>query len=209
MIKKIALGLLAVIAVLVAVIASRPATFEIKRSLLINAPPEAVFAQVNDFKAWAAWSPWDAMDPAMKRTYTGPEAGGVGAHYAWLGNDKVGEGSMTITESTPSQHIGLDLEFITPFPAKNRTEFDFAKTGEGTTVTWTMSGKNNFMSKAFSLVMDMDKMVGPDFERGLAAMKTASEKAAADAAAAAAAAAKKAADEAAAAAAQTADAGTP
>jgi len=204
MLKKIGLGLLALVAVLVAVIASRPSTFEVKRSLLINAAPEVVFAQVNDFKSWAVWSPWDHMDPSMKKTYSGAETG-VGAHYGWVGNDKVGEGSMTITDSKPSEHIGLDLEFLKPFAAKNRTDFDFAKTGDGTTVTWSMSGKNNFMSKAFSLVMDMDKMVGADFEKGLGAMKTASETAAADAA-------KKAADAAAAVAAAavpTEDAGTP
>ena len=200
MLKKVGLGLLALVAVLGAVIASRPATFELKRSLLINASPEFVFAQVNDFKAWAAWSPWDRMDPAMKKTYSGAETG-VGAHYAWVGNKDVGEGSMTITDSKPVEHIGLDLEFITPFPAKNRTDFDFAQTGDGTTVTWTMSGKNDFMGKAASLVMDLEKKVGPDFEKGLAAMKTASETAAADAA-------KKAAD-AAAAASATEDAGTP
>jgi Polyketide cyclase / dehydrase and lipid transport len=194
MLKKIGLGLLALVAVLIAVIASRPSTFEIKRSLLINASPEVVFAQVNDFKSWATWSPWDHMDPSMKKTYSGAETG-VGAHYAWVGNKDVGEGSMTITDSKPSEHIGLDLEFVTPMA------------GDGTTVTWTMSGKNNFMGKAFSLVMDMEKMVGPSFEKGLAAMKTASETAAADAA-------KKAADDAAAAAAaavptETTDAGTP
>lgn len=208
MARKILGVLAALIAVFVIVVATRPATFEIKRSLLINAPPDVVFAQVNDFKAWNAWSPWDHMDPAMKRTY-GDVPSGVGASYHWVGNKDVGEGSMKITDAKPGEHLGLDLEFIAPFAAKNRTEFDFVKTGEGTTVTWAMSGTNNFMSKAMSLFMDMDKMVGPDFEKGLASMKGVAEEAAKKAAAEA----KAAADAAAAAAppadAAAVDAGTP
>lgn len=208
MAKKILAVLAVLILGFVGLVASRPATFEIKRSLLINAPPDVVYAQVANFNAWQAWSPWDAMDPAMKRTYDGP-ASGVGAHYAWEGNDKVGKGEMKITDAKPGEHLGIDLHFIVPFEANNRTDFEFAKTGEGTTVTWLMSGKNNFGAKAATLFMDMDKMVGADFEKGLASMKTASEKAATDAAAAA----KKAADDAAAAAppadAAAGDAGTP
>jgi hypothetical protein len=170
MAKKILAAVGVVIAVLGVVIATRPEHFVVKRSLMMNAAPETVFAQVNQFKAWANWSPWDGIDPNQKRTYSGPESG-VGAHYAWAGNDDVGEGTMHIVESKPSEHIGIDLEFIKPFPAKNLTEFDFAKTGEGTTVTWTMSGNRNFMEKAFSLVMDIDTMIGPDFEKGLGSIK--------------------------------------
>jgi Polyketide cyclase / dehydrase and lipid transport len=183
MFKKLLAVVVVVLLGLVGFIASRPATFEIKRSLVINAPPDVVYAQVASFKSWAAWSPWDAMDPSMKRSYTGAESG-VGAQYAWEGNDKVGTGEMKITDAKPGEHLGLDLHFITPFEANNRTDFDFEKTGEGTTVTWLMSGKNNFGAKAATLFMDMDKMVGRDFEKGLAAMKTAAEKAATDAAAA-------------------------
>lgn len=196
MAKKILIALALVLVVLGGVIATRPSTFEIKRSLLINASPEVVFDQVDDFKSWNGWSPWDKMDPTMQRTYNEAPSG-VGAGYHWVGNKDVGEGSMKITEAKAGEHLGIDLEFIAPFAAKNRTNFDFAKTGEGTTVTWTMSGTNNFMSKAMSLVMDMDKMVGPDFEKGLASLKTISEteaaatqKAAADKAAAEAAAAQ-------------------
>ena len=185
MAKKILGVLAALIAVLCVVIAMRPATFEIKRSLLINAPPAVVYAQVDDFHAWTAWSPWEKIDPNMKRTYNEVSAG-VGAGYQWVGAGDVGAGSMKITDVKPAEHVGLDLEFTAPFAAKNRTDFDFAKTGEGTTVTWTMSGTNNFGAKAMSLVMDMDKLVGPNFEKGLAGMKTAAEEAAKKAAAAAA-----------------------
>jgi uncharacterized protein YndB with AHSA1/START domain len=181
MAKKI-LGVVAVlIAVFAIVVGTRPNTFEIKRSLLINAPPELVFDQVDDFQSWLNWSPWDKLDPSMKRTLNDVPSG-VGAGYHWVGNKDVGEGRMKITDAKAPEHLGLDLEFIAPFAAKNRTDFDFAKTGEGTTVTWTMSGSNNFMSKAMSLFMDMDKMVGPDFERGLGAMKTVAETQFADAA---------------------------
>lgn len=209
MAKKILGVLAALIAVFVIVVATRPATFEIKRSLLINAPPDVVFAQVNDFKAWPAWSPWEKQDPAMKRTH-GDIPAGVGATYSWV-SDKVGSGNMKITDSKPAEHIGLDLEFTEPWAAKNRTDFDFARTGEGTTVSWVMSGTNNFGLKAMSLFKDMDSMVGPDFEKGLAAMKTVAEEAAKKAAAEAKAAADAAAPAAAAPPADAAavDAGTP
>ena len=193
MAKKV-LGAVAVLIVLfLAAVVTRPGTFEIKRSLLINAPAEVVYDQVDDFKSWNAWSPWDQMDPTMKRTFNEVPSG-VGAGYAWVGNKDVGEGNMKITDAKPAEHLGLDLNFTAPFAANNRTDFDFVRTGGGTTVTWTMSGTNNFWSKAFSLFNDMDKMVGADFEKGLASMKKVSEaavaqqaadaKAAADAAAA-------------------------
>jgi uncharacterized protein YndB with AHSA1/START domain len=185
MARKLLAVIPALIAVFFIVVATRPATFEIKRELLINAPPEVVFAQVNDFKSWQAWSPWEKKDPTMKRTW-GDVPAGVGASYHWVGNKDVGEGSMTIIDSKPGEHILLDLEFITPWAAKNRTAFDFAKTGAGTTVSWVMSGANGFGAKAMSMFMDMDKMVGPDFEQGLANLKTISEDAAKKAAAAAA-----------------------
>jgi uncharacterized protein YndB with AHSA1/START domain len=174
MLMKFGLGLLALLVVLLGVIATRPDAFEIKRSLRIDAPPEVIFSQLNDFHAWNAWSPWDKRDPNMKRTFSGAPSG-VGHEYEWSGNKDVGQGKMTITEAVPAQHLGLDLEFITPFPAKNRTDFTLVKSGEGTTVTWAMSGKNTMMGKAMSLVMDMDKLVGPDFEAGLANLRRVSE----------------------------------
>ena len=204
MAKKILGAIAVLIVIFLAVVGTRPATFEIKRSLLINAPAEVVYDQVDDFKSWNAWSPRDQMDPTMKRTFNEVPSG-VGAGYAWVGNKDVGEGNMKITEAKPAEHLGLDLNFTAPFAANNRTDFDFAKTGEGTTVTWIMSGTNDFWSKAFSLFNDMDKMVGADFEKGLASMKKVSEEAAAKQAAADA----KAAADAAAAAADPVDAGTP
>lgn len=208
MLKKLALGLGVVVAVLIVVIATRPSEFAIKRSLAINAPPEIVYAHVVDFHEWAAWSPWDALDPSMKKTYTGGP--GVGAKYEWNGDDKVGSGAMTIADTKPNEAVGITLEFKTPFEATNRTDITFAKSATGTDVTWSMSGNNNFMSKAFSLVMDMDKMVGADFEKGLGSLKGLSEAAAKKAAEEKAAAEKAAAEAAAAAAAAaTVDAGTP
>ena len=205
MLKKIGIALGALVVVFLIVVATRPATFEVKRSLLINAPADVVYAQISDFHAWGGWSPWDHLDPNMKRTY-GDVASGVGASYHWVGNKDVGEGNMKITEAKPGEHVGIDLDFITPFEAHNRTDIDLVKTGEGTMVIWLMSGKNNFGAKAASLFMNMDKMVGGDFEKGLAAMKTISEGEAAKKAAEAAE-VKKALD--AAAAAAPADAGTP
>ncbi len=175
MIKKIAIGLGALMLALLGVILTRPPTFEVKRSVTINAPPEAAFALVNDFHGWNAWSPWEKLDPAQARTFTGA-ASGTGAVYHWKGNKQVGEGEMRIIDSKPAEHVGIDLEFIEPFPSKSRTDFDFVKSGEGTTVTWKMSGENTFMGKAMSLVTSMDSMIGGDFERGLQAMKAAAEK---------------------------------
>jgi hypothetical protein len=173
MLKKILLGVLALLVVLVIVIALQPAEFRIERSITMAAAPEAAHAQVNDFHQWGAWSPWDKMDPSMKRSYEGAPSG-VGAKYAWAGNNQVGEGRMTIEKSEPSE-IAIKLEFLKPFAATNTATFTFTKTPEGNKTTWAMDGHNNFVSKAFSLFMDMDKLVGSDFERGLAAMKTAAE----------------------------------
>jgi hypothetical protein len=174
MLKKIALIVAGLLVVLVLVIVTRPATFEVKRSAVINAPPSFAYALVNDFHGWAQWSPWEKLDPAMQRTFTGAERGS-GAKYQWKGNKQAGEGSMTITEASPDAKVSIDLEFIEPFPTKNLTTFTFASAGQSTTVTWVMSGENNFISKAMSLVMNMDSMIGPDFEAGLAKLKQAAE----------------------------------
>lgn len=171
MVKKILIGILSLIVLLVIVIAIQPARFRITRSATISAPADQVFAQINDLHQWNGWSPWAKLDPNMKTTFEGPSSG-EGASYVWSGNDDVGEGKMTITESRPSELVRIDLEFIRPFAAKNDTEFVLAPEGDQTKVTWSMSGTNGFMAKAFSLLMNMDKMVGADFEKGLAAMKT-------------------------------------
>ncbi len=178
MIKKIILGVLALIVLLVAgfcvAVAMQPNELKVTRSAVIDAPPEKVFEQVNDFNKWAAWSPWEKLDPAMKKDFSGSPSG-KGALYHWAGNDQVGEGRMTIAESHPSAHIKIDLEFIKPFAQKSVTDFTFKPDGDKTNVTWTMTAQNNFLSKAFGLMMDMDKMIGADFEKGLAQMKTVAE----------------------------------
>lgn len=175
---EIALTVLAVVAaigiVFVIIVALRPAQFRIERSAKIAAPPAAVFAQVNDFHNWNAWSPWAKLDPAMKETYDGPDKG-VGAKYAWEGNNKVGQGRMTILESNPHSLIRTKLEFLKPFACTNQGEFTFQSQGNETLVIWSMSGENTFMGKAFSLIMNMDKLVGTDFEKGLASMKALAE----------------------------------
>lgn len=174
MIKKAILGILALVVVAVivicAVIAMQPEDFKVTRSTTMNAPPERIFEQVNDFHKWDAWSPWAKLDPNMKTTYSGA-APGAGSSYTWVGNNDVGEGKMAITASHPSDHVAIDLEFIRPFSAKNITEFNLKPDGDKTNVTWSMTGKNNFMAKGFGLVMNMDKLVGGDFDKGLAQMK--------------------------------------
>ncbi len=144
------------------------------RSATIAAPPAAVFALVNDFHKWDAWSPWAKIDPAMKTAYEGTPAG-EGAIYTWSGNKDAGAGRMTIAGSTPNEIIGIKLEFTKPFAATNTTTFTFQPAGNGTIVNWSMSGNKSFIEKAVCLVMDMEKMVGPDFEKGLAQMKTLAE----------------------------------
>jgi len=174
MVLYVLLGIVGLVALLLIVAALQPAEFHIERAILIQAPPEKPFARVNDFRAWEAWSPWEGKDPAMQRMYAGPESG-RGAKYAWTGNKDVGEGRMRIESSQPSREIRIELEFIKPFPATNQATFTFAPEGEGTKVTWGMDGHRNFVMKAFSLFVNMEKLIGPDFERGLAKIKSLSE----------------------------------
>jgi len=166
---------LAIIAILFfVIIAGRPDEFCVTRSATIAAPPATVFAQVNDFHKWDDWSPWAKLDPTCKNTFDGAPAG-KGAMFAWDGNKKVGAGRMTITESQPSNLIRIHLEFLRPFKATNTTDFTFKPEGKGTTVAWDMFGKNNFMSKAFGLFLNCDTMIGKDFEKGLASLKSIAE----------------------------------
>lgn len=174
MLKKILLAVAVIILLFVIVVAMQPADFRITRSTTIAAPAETVFAHVNDFHKWDAWSPWAKLDPAMKQSYEG-SAAGTGAIYTWDGNKDVGTGRMTLTESRSNELVRIKLEFLKPFAAVNDTEFTFKSEGNQTAVTWSMTGKNNFIAKAFSLIMNMDKMVGGDFEKGLAQMKTLAE----------------------------------
>ncbi|MDB6167952.1 MAG: hypothetical protein JWM88_816 [Verrucomicrobia bacterium] len=170
MIKKILVGLAVVLAVFLVAVAFKPSHFSITRSTAIPASAAAVFGQVNDLHKWQAWSPWEKLDPAMKRTFEGPAAG-VGAAYAWDGNKDVGAGRMTIIESRPAELIHLDLEFIKPMAGRCLTEFTFKPESGQTVVTWTMSGENNYLAKVVCTFMNMDKTVGAEFERGLAELK--------------------------------------
>ncbi len=174
MLKKILIGLAVIVGVFVAVVSMQPSQFKIERSATVAAPADVVFALINDFHQWQGWSPWEKLDPTMKKTHEGPESG-TGASYHWVGNKDVGEGKMTITDSKPSESVSIKLEFISPFTAVNTTTFTLSPDGNGTKVNWAMEGNNNFMAKAMGLFMDMDAMVGSDFEKGLAAMKPLAE----------------------------------
>ncbi len=167
----------AIVATFAILVALQPGEFRIVRSATIDAAPSDVFAQVNDFHGWDAWSPWAKLDPAAKNTFEGPSAG-KGAIFKWSGNDQVGEGQMTLLESRPNELIRIKLDFIRPFPSTCDVEFTFKPAGQQTGVTWTMAGAKDYMSKAFCMFMNMDKMIGGDFERGLAQMKAVAEAAA-------------------------------
>ena len=173
--KIILIGLAALVAVFLAIVALQPSEFRIERSATMRAPAAAPYAQVNDFQKWRDWSPWEKVDPQLKRTYEGPQAG-AGARYAWVGNKDVGEGRMTIVESKPGELVRIKLEFFKPFAAVNDAQFSFKPAGDATAVTWTMTGQNNFLAKAICLFVDMDRMVGGMFEQGLAQMKAVVEK---------------------------------
>lgn len=177
MLKTILLVVVVLLAVLAGVVAMQPPEYQLTRSAAINAPSNVVFDQINDFRKWEAWSPWGKLDPNMKTTYAGP-ASGVGATYSWIGNDDVGEGVMRIVESRPGEYVRIRLEFISPFPSVADNEFTLKPEGGGTGVTWRMSGQNGFIGKAMCLVQSMDKLIGPDFEKGLAQLKTVAERAA-------------------------------
>jgi len=170
------LGLLAIGIVVVLVLAARkPDTFQVTRSIKIEASPERIYPLIADFRAWGAWSPWEKKDPAMKRSYGGPETG-VGATYAWAGDKNVGEGSMRITEAQAPGKLALKLDFLKPFEAHNDVVFALTPQGQGTNVTWIMAGPTPFIGKIMHVFMDMDRMVGGDFESGLKAMKATAER---------------------------------
>jgi len=158
--------------------ATKPDVFRVTRSAAIKAPPEKIQAQLADFRGWQAWSPWEKMDPGMQRRFGGAEKG-KGATYAWQGNDKVGQGSMEITESSP-QKVALDLDFVKPFEAHNQVTFTLAPVagtaGDTTEVTWSMAGSVPYIAKIFHVFVDMDRLVGKDFEAGLANLKAVAEK---------------------------------
>jgi hypothetical protein len=169
--KRILIGLAVIVLVFLGIVALQPNEYSVARTAAISAPASAVFAQVNDLHKWEAWSPWAKLDPAMKQTYSGA-ASGTGAICAWVGNDQVGEGRMTVTESRPNELVRLNLEFFKPMEGTSIAEFAFKADGTQTSVTWSMSGKNNFIGKAVCMFMNMDKMLGGQFEKGLAQLKS-------------------------------------
>ncbi|MDZ4853172.1 MAG: SRPBCC family protein [Pirellulaceae bacterium] len=172
--RKILLAMLVVIAAFLGYVALQPSSFHVERSTTINASPEKVFAEVNDFHRWDGWSPWLKLDPQAKTTFEGPESGD-GAYFTWSGNADVGEGSMKITESKPYERIGIQLDFIKPFPGKSDVEFLFKTEGDKTKVTWGMSGQNGFIGRCFCTFMSMDKMIGDKYDEGLAKLKAIAE----------------------------------
>ncbi|MDB5862840.1 MAG: hypothetical protein JWO70_646 [Betaproteobacteria bacterium] len=175
MFKKIAFVLVVVVAAVLALAATKPDTFQVERSVSINAPPEKIFPLIDDLHNWTAWSPWEKKDPAMKRTYSG-EARGKGAAYAWEGNKDVGMGRMEIAESSPTSKVTINLDFVKPFEAHNVVDFTLEPKGGTTSVTWAMHGPSPFFSKVLHVFLSMDRMVGKDFEAGLANLKAAAEK---------------------------------
>jgi uncharacterized protein YndB with AHSA1/START domain len=172
--KRLLIGLVLLAAAFFVVVWLQPDDYRLTRSTTIAAPAATVFAKVNDLRQWDAWSPWAKLDPGAKITFAGPSAG-VGASFTWDGNDKVGAGTMTITESKPGERIATRTDFTRPFAGTSNADFVFSQTGNTTNVIWTMAGTHTFIGKAICLVMSMEQMLGPDFERGLAQLKAASE----------------------------------
>jgi len=174
MLKIIVIAIVVLVAAVLIVAATRPDTFRVERSASIKAPPEKIFALINDFNRWGAWSPWEKKDPAMKRTF-GATTSGKGASYAWDGNKDVGQGSMEIAQSVPPSKIELNLDFVRPFKAHNLVVFTLEPKGEATNVTWAMQGDLPYFAKIIHLFVNMDKMVGNDFEAGLSNLKSIAE----------------------------------
>ena len=176
--KKVLLGLLAVVLVAIAGVlvaaALQPDSFRIARSLAIAAPPDRIYPLIADFHRWGGWSPYEELDPAMKREIGGPPSG-VGATYAWAGDSQAGAGTMRITEAAPPSRVVIDLAFTEPFEANNTALFTLAPEGDGTLVTWAMEGKSSFPFKVMGLFFDADQMIGQDFETGLANLKREAE----------------------------------
>lgn len=174
MLKLIVLVVVVLLAIVLVYAASRPDTIHVERSIDIKASPEKIFGLINDFRQWNDWTPYN-KDPAMKKTCSG-SASGKGAMYAWEGNKDVGKGEIAITGSEQNSRIALELHMIEPFEARNSVVFSLSKAGDSTSVTWSLVGKQNFMSKLMGLIFDMDKMIGGDFEAGLAKLKAVAER---------------------------------
>ncbi len=177
MLAKIGLAIAAVLLALAGFIALQPSGYNVSRSTQIAVPPDGVFALINDLRKWEDWSPWAKLDPAMKTTYSGAAAG-PGAVYHWVSaNDDVGEGRMTITAANPPESLTIRLEFIKPFESLSESRFTIRPAANGSQIDWVITGQTGFFEKAVTLAMGgMDKLIGPDFERGLAQLKSLAEK---------------------------------
>ncbi len=171
----IAIVLIVAVAAVLAYAATKPKMFSVQRATSIKAPPEKIFALIDDLRGWGDWSPYEKKDPAMKRAYSGA-ASGKGAVYEWDGDKNVGKGRMEITDVSPPSKIVIKLDFFRPFEAHNTATFTMEPKGESTTVTWAMDGPNLFIGKVMSIFIDMDKMIGKDFAHGLANLKTLAER---------------------------------
>ncbi|MFT3879554.1 MAG: SRPBCC family protein [Gemmatales bacterium] len=175
MLLYILLGIAALVVLFIIIVAMQPAQFEVKRSTTIAAPASTVFPLVNNLRMWPLWSPWEKLDPKMEKTFEG-SGEGPGSSYAWNGNNQVGEGRNTILDTKQDRLVHIRLDFVRPFKASNDVKFTFEPSGNNTNVNWSMTGSNGFIGKAFCMFMNMDKMVGTDFEKGLAAMKAEAER---------------------------------
>jgi uncharacterized protein YndB with AHSA1/START domain len=172
--KKILIGLVILIAGFAGVVAMQPSEFKVERTATIAAPPANVFQHVDDLHKWDAWSPWAKLDPNAKVGFEGPPAG-KGAVFTWSGNDQIGEGRMTVVESRPAELVKVDVNFVKPFEGAAQSQFTFKPEGNQTAVTWTMTGEHNFIGKAMCLIMNGQKMMGGEIEKGLSNLKTAAE----------------------------------
>ena len=173
--KKIAIVVGVFIGAVLAIAALQPDSFRVERATTIKAPPEKVFAVLNDFHRWDAWSPWEKLDPAMKRTHSGSQSG-RGAVYAWEGNSQVGNGRMEIIESVAPSKVAIKLDFLDPFEAHDVAEFTLVPQGEATQVRWVMHGPSPYLTKLMGIFVSMDDMIGGDFEAGLANLKAVAER---------------------------------
>jgi len=172
----IAVAIAIAIAIVLILAATKPDTFSVRRAAVVKAPPEKIFPLINDFHQWGSWSPWEGKDPAMKRTYSGATSG-KGAVYAWEGNKNVGTGRMEILDASSPSKIVIKLDFLKPFEAHNTAEFTMSPQGDAATtnVNWVMHGPAPFMSKVMQVFMNIDRMVGKDFEAGLSNLKRVTE----------------------------------
>jgi hypothetical protein len=173
--KRLSIGLVLLFAAFLVVVWFQPDDYRVTRQTVIEAPAAKVFEQVNDLKKWDNWSPWAKLDPNAKVTFSGPQSG-EGASFRWDGNDKVGAGTMVITESKPATRVATRTDFTRPFQGSSQSDFVFSDKGGHTNVIWTMFGKQSFIGKAICLFMPMEKTLGPDFEKGLAALRDVAER---------------------------------